>query len=158
MRGQKAGSSKDTLKKVPQGNALKKDDGQKAGSKETLKKVSTEKKNTSLKKVKKEILKKKEKTLKKGDSPLKKEAVENAIVPKGRSLKARVSDVSLDSDGFPKVLASPQKRGKPTKVVEEKEGQLSATSFCRSAWWFERCHGCLEKAICQTGLLEKGKV
>ena len=83
--GQKAGSSKDTLKKVPQGNALKKDEGQKAGSKDTLKKVSAEKKNTSLKKVKKEILKKKERTLKKVDSPLKKEAVENAIVPKGRS-------------------------------------------------------------------------
>ena len=155
--GQKAGSSKDTLKKVPQGNALKKDDGQKAGSKETLKKVSTEKKNTSLKKVKKEILKKKERTLKKGDSPLKKEAVENAIVPKGRSLKARVSDVSLDSDGFPKVLASPQKGASPPRLWKKKRGNFQPQASAEVHGGLKDAMGVLKKPSAKQASLKKEK-
>ena len=134
---------------------MKKDDGQKAGSKETLKKVSTEKKNTSLKKVKNENLKKKERTLKKGDSPLKKEAVENAIVPKGRSLKARVSDVSLDSDGFPKVLASPQKGASPPRLWKKKRGNFQPQASAVVHGGLKDAMGVLKKPSANQASLKK---
>ena len=88
--GQKAGSSKDNLKKVPQGNALKTDEGQKAGSKDTLKKVSTEKKNTSLKKVYKEgNFEEKRENLEKGRQPLEKGSCRKCYSAKGKAIKGQ---------------------------------------------------------------------
>ena len=98
-----------------------------------------------MKKVQKGTLKKKKGTLKKVDSPLKKGAVERAIVPKARSLKARVSDVSLDSDGFPKVLASPQKGASPPRLWKKQRGNFQPQASAE-------VHGGLKDAM---GVLKK---
>ena len=108
-------------------------------------KFETGKKNKTLKKVQKGTLKKKKGTLKKVDSPLKKEAAERAIVPKARSLEARVGDVSLDSDGFPKVLASPQKGASPPRLWKKKRGNFQPQASAE-------VHGGLKDAM---GVLKK---
>ena len=146
------------LREMAQGNALKKDEGQKAGSsKDTLKKVSTGTENKSLKKVKKGTLKGKKETLKKADSPLKKEAAENAMVPKGRSLKARVSDVSLDSDGFPNFLASPQKGATPPRLWKKKRGNFQPQAPAEVHGGLKDAMGVLKKPSAKKASLKKEK-
>ena len=152
------------LREVPKEIALKKDEGHKAGSsKHTLKKESLSKNNLekgqeTLKKVKKGILKKKAKTLKKAGSPLKKEAVDQAIVPivpKPRSLKVRVSDVSLDSDGFPKVLASPQKGVSPPRLWKKKRGNFQPQASAEVHGGLKDAMGVLKKPATKKGSLKK---
>lgn len=86
---------------------------------ETLKKVKTSEAEDLKKKqqgaAKSSSLKK---TATKDATPLKKE---DSPVP--RKLKLNIGDVSMDSAGWPKELASPPKAAAfPTQVVQEKQG------------------------------------